>query len=94
MEIETNKRGAPLGNQNAARQRLFYDKLRKILIQEPHRLHSIAEKLITEAENGEAWAIKEIIDRVDGKALQAATFENADGTPLLSGITVTFVRPE
>jgi len=92
MEIETKGRGAPLGNQNAARQRLFYDKLRKILIQEPHRLHSIAEKLISEAENGESWAIKEIIDRVDGKALQA--LENADGTPLLSGIVVSFVKPE
>ena len=47
-----------------------------------------------QAEEGEPWAIKEIIDRVDGKAIQATTIENADGTPLLGGIQVTFIKPE
>jgi hypothetical protein len=44
-----------------------------------------------QAELGEAWAVKEIIDRLDGKAVQV--LENGDGSPLLSGINVTFVRP-
>jgi hypothetical protein len=88
------ERGAQLGNQNAAKSRLFYDKLRLVLVQEPHRLRSIAEQLVTQAEAGEPWAIKEIIDRVDGKAVQATTIENADGTPLLGGIQVTFIKPE
>jgi hypothetical protein len=88
------ERGAPVGNQNAAKSRLFYDKLRLVLVQEPHRLRSIAEQLVTQAEAGEPWAIKEIIDRVDGKAVQATTIENADGTPLLGGIQVTFIKPD
>jgi hypothetical protein len=88
------ERGAQVGNQNAAKSRLFYDKLRLVLVQEPHRLRSIAEQLVTQAEAGEPWAIKEIIDRVDGKAVQATTIENADGTPLLGGIQVTFIKPD
>jgi hypothetical protein len=88
------ERGGQQGNQNAAKSRLFYDKLRLVLVQEPHRLRSIAEQLVSQAEAGEPWAIKEIIDRVDGKAVQATTIENADGTPLLGGIQVTFIKPE
>ena len=86
--------GAPLGNKNAAKSRMFYDKLRLVLTQEPHRLRQIAEQLVSKAEAGEPWAIKEIMDRMDGKAHQAVSVENADGTPLLSGIQVTFIKPE
>jgi hypothetical protein len=88
------ERGGQPGNQNGAKQRMFYDKLRLVLTQEPHRLRSIAEQLVKKAEEGEPWAIKELIDRVDGKAHQAVALENADGTPLLTGIQVTFVKPE
>jgi hypothetical protein len=93
MTIETKDgRGGQIGNQNAAKSRLFYDKLRKVLIQEPQRLNVVAESLIASAEAGEAWAIKELIDRVDGKAIQAV--ENSDGSPLLSGLQVTFVKAQ
>jgi hypothetical protein len=51
-------------------------------------------QLITQAEMGEAWAVKEIIDRLDGKAVQTNQVENSDGTPLLSGIQVMFVKPQ
>jgi hypothetical protein len=88
------ERGAQVGNQNAAKSRMFYDKLRLVLTREPHRLISIAEQLVSQAEEGQPWAIKEIIDRMDGKAIQATTIENADGTPLLGGIQVTFIKPE
>ena len=88
------ERGGQPGNQNAAKQRMFYDKLRLVLTQQPERLRSIAEQLVKKAEEGEPWAIKELIDRVDGKAHQAVALENSDGTPLLTGIQVTFVKPE
>ena len=88
------ERGAQPGNQNAAKSRLFYDQLRKVLKQQPERLNKIAEKLIAEAEAGEAWAIKELIDRVDGKAIQAQELTGADGSPLLQGIQITFVKPD
>jgi hypothetical protein len=85
---------APIGNTNAVKGKMFYDKLRKQLVQEPHRLEKIVGQLITQAEMGEAWAVKEIIDRLDGKAVQTNQVENADGSPLLSGIQVMFVKPQ
>jgi len=84
---------APIGNTNAVKGKMFYDRLRKALTQEPHRLEKIVGQLITQAEMGEAWAVKEMIDRLDGKAVQTNQVENSDGTPLLSGIQVMFVRP-
>ena len=69
------ERGAQLGNQNAAKSRMFYDKLRLVLTTEPHRLRSIAEQLVSQDEEGQPWAIKEIIDRMDGKAIQATLME-------------------
>lgn len=84
--------GAPFGNANGAKQRMFYDKLRLILTQEPERLRKIAEQLVRKAEDGEAWAVKELVDRLDGKSVQAMTVANEDGSPLLAGIKVEFVK--
>ena len=84
---------APIGNANAVKGKMFYDKLRKRLTQEPHRLERIVNELITQAEAGEAWAVKEVIDRLDGKAIQATEMQNSDGSPILSGIQVMFVKP-
>ena len=85
--------GAPLGSKNAAKSRLFYDALRKQLVQNPEKLDKVTDVLITAATNGEAWAVKELIDRMDGKAIQAQEITGADGAPLLTGIEVTFVKP-
>ncbi|UOF80273.1 hypothetical protein [Caudoviricetes sp.] len=85
--------GAPVGNSNASKSRMFYDALRKNLVQNPHRVQTVVENLISAAEANEIWAIKELIDRIDGKAIQANTLENPDGSPLLSGIEITFVKP-
>jgi hypothetical protein len=85
---------APIGNTNAVKGKMFYDKLRKRLTQEPHRLERIVNELITQAEQGEAWAVKEVIDRLDGKAVQTTEMQNSDGTPILSGIQVMFVKPQ
>jgi hypothetical protein len=65
-----------------------------VLTQEPQKLENIVKQLITQAEQGEAWAVKEVIDRLDGKAVQINQMENTDGTPLLSGIQVMFVKPQ
>ena len=83
--------GAPVGNSNASKSRLFYDALRKNLVQNPARVQTVVENLISAAEANEMWAIRELIDRVDGKAVQANTIENSDGSPLLSGIQISFV---
>lgn len=85
--------GAPLGNLNAAKGKMFYDQLRKIAVQEPQRLRNVAETLFSAAELGEPWAVKELIDRFDGKPMQQTELTGAEGAPLLSGIQVTFIKP-
>lgn len=86
--------GAPLGNKNAAKGKIFYDQLRKIAVQEPQKLREVAEGLFEAARAMEPWAVKELIDRLDGKAVQQTELTGQDGEPLLTGIQVTFVRPD
>jgi hypothetical protein len=79
----TNKGGAPLGNTNSKKGKLFHGELHKALIQEDRiKLRQIADKLVEKAIEGESWAVKEIIDRVDGKAVQATEISGADGEDL------------
>jgi hypothetical protein len=85
--------GAPLGNNNAAKGKMFYDQLRKIAVQEPTKLREVAEGLFEAARAMEPWAVKELIDRLDGKAVQQTELTGAEGAPLLQGIQVTFVKP-
>ena len=86
--------GAPIGNQNAAKGRLWNDSLRMAIAQDDRvRVRKAVEKLLDLAAEGEPWAIKELADRLDGKPVQQTVLENSDGTPLLAGIQVTFVKP-
>ncbi len=82
--------GAPEGNQNNKKGKMFYDALRKVLIQNPNKLSSIAEGLIEAADAREPWAVKELLDRVDGKAVQFQEITGADGEAL-QGIQVVFL---
>jgi hypothetical protein len=75
--------GAPEGNQNAVKsKRLFNSALKRALTQGPERVDAIVEKLISLAEGGEAWAVKELIDRVDGKAPQPVVGGDDDDSPI------------
>ena len=86
--------GAPLGNKNASKSRMFSDRLRMVLTQEPHRLRTIAEQLLSKAEEGEPWAIRELMDRLEGKAHQSTSLESADGTTIIPHLQVTFIKPD
>ena len=86
--------GAPLGNKNASKSRMFSDRLRMVLTQEPHRLRTIAEQLVSKAEEGEPWAIRELMDRLEGKAHQSTSLESADGTTIIPHLQVTFIKPD
>jgi hypothetical protein len=92
----TNKGGAPIGNQNGKKGKLFYNQLRKALVQEDSlKLRKIADKLVDAAEKGEPWAIKEVIDRVDGRAVQATEISGVDGDAIeLKLIEFVIKRPE
>jgi hypothetical protein len=96
LPIASNGRGGQLGNQNGKKGKLFYNQLRVALVQEDSRkLRNIAEKLVKAAEAGEPWAIKEVIDRVDGKAVQATEISGVDGEAIeLKQIEFIIKRPE
>jgi hypothetical protein len=61
--------GRPTGSPN--REKPFSDALRIALRGDPLRLRRIAEKLAEKAEQGDLAAIRELADRLDGKATQA-----------------------
>ena len=91
MSIETSKTsGGQPGNNNASKNKLFYERIRKALSQDPQKLANIVDKLIEKAEEGDSWAVKEIMDRIDGKAIQATEISGADGQAL-SGLQVVFI---
>jgi hypothetical protein len=88
------ERGGQIGNKNAAKSRMFSDRLRVVLTTEPHRLRAIAEQLVSKAEEGEPWAIRELMDRLEGKAHQSTSLESADGTTIIPHLQVTFIKPD
>ena len=65
--------GAPKGNKNATKTRIWAEAINKVLIRsdegKKQKLVKLAEKLVDSALDGDMTAIKEIGDRVDGKAL-------------------------
>lgn len=68
------KRGAPIGNKNAVggNKGMWDAAVRRAIAQDSaDRLRVAAEQLLTQAAGGEQWAIKELGDRLDGKAAQA-----------------------
>ena len=90
----TNKGGAPEGNDNAKKGKMFYDQLRRILVQNDQlKLRKISEKLAEAAEKGEAWAIKEIMDRMDGKPVAIQEIQGPGGMELKTGFTLVFEEP-
>jgi ribosomal protein L17 len=67
--------GAPIGNKNAVKNRIWSDAIRRAVLQ-GKRLDKLAEAIITAAEGGDITALKEIGDRLEGKATQVMAGEN------------------
>jgi hypothetical protein len=86
--------GAPFGNNNATKNKLWSDTLRRAIAQDRgNRVRQAAERLLDEAAKGEQWAIKELADRLDGKSIQSNTIQGIEDMPI-SSIEVKFVSPE
>lgn len=88
--------GAPLGNTNGAgrKQKLFDDHLRRAIAQDSsNRLRAAAEQLLTLASEGEQWALKEIADRLDGKAKQQIEATGLDDGPITHKIEMLIIDP-
>jgi hypothetical protein len=85
--------GAPIGNRNAQKGRMWNDALRRAIAQDNgKRLRAAIEQLLNLASNGEPWPIKELADRLDGHPKQVNYIES-EGSDL-TAIRVTFVRPD
>jgi hypothetical protein len=99
MENEEDKEpkvGAPFGNTNSNKNnRIWANTIRKLAIQEDYkRIHVIAEKLFEKAAEGDLGAMKEVGDRLDGKAIAVQEITGADGKDLPIGIGISFVKPD
>lgn len=80
--MSKGKGGAPEGNQNAAKGR----RMARVLesrIEQLNKMRDICDALINRACEGDLVAIKEVFDRIDGKARQQAEITGTDG----SGVT-------
>jgi len=87
--------GAPIGNQNAAKARLWRDAIHRALAKAGREkdpdgeglpvergLKLVAEKFINSCIAGEAWALKDLGDRLDGRPAQAVSLTGADEGPI------------
>lgn len=85
--------GAPIGNNNAQKGRMWNDALRKAIAQDDgKRLRASIEKLLDLASRGEPWAIKELADRLDGRPKQTNILETTDEP--ITCIKIIFVSPD
>lgn len=84
--------GAPIGNKNGTKNRPWAAAInRALLAEDGKKLRELAERLINRALDGDIAALKEIGDRVDGKAV--AEIVGAEGSDLFpKKIEVSLVR--
>jgi len=89
-EINKNLSEAMKGNQNA-RKKPFTEQMKRHLLANPQKLEKIIEKLVDDAVEGNLAAAKEVMDRVEGKPVQAQEITGADGAEFVKGIGFMFV---
>lgn len=70
------KRGAPVGNQNGAKAKIWADVIRRVAMRDKGRLERLANALLKKAEEGDIAALKEIGDRLEGKPVQQVGTDN------------------
>jgi len=92
MDIEERKQLAAKrssevnkGNKNSSKiNRLLGDTLKRKLIQdEAKRANKVVDALLTKAEDGDVHAIKEVLDRSDGKVQQDTKISGDSDEPLM-----------
>jgi hypothetical protein len=81
--------GAPIGNQNAKKAKIWADAVRKA-IDKFGGVDLLAEELVKAGLSGERWALQEIGDRLDGKPPQAIIGDE-DSPPVM--IREIIIRP-
>lgn len=73
------------GNTNSSKiNRLLGNTLKRKLVQdEAQRANKVVEALLLKAEDGDVHAIKEVLDRVDGKVVQESKISGDSDEPLM-----------
>lgn len=84
---------APLGNQNAAKGKPWALAIERALakrsrVEQVEALDSLAEKLLAKCDEGDLTALKELGDRLDGKAKKQKELSGPDGGP----VSVTWLK--
>lgn len=79
--------GAPKGNQNARKAKIWADAIRRAVARRANGdlnggLDSLADKLVQSAASGDQWALKELGDRIDGKVPQGIIGGDPDDAPV------------
>ena len=76
------KVGAPLGNTNGSKGRPWTDAIKRALARRSDSveggLNDLADTFIEAVASGDAWAMKELGDRLEGKSAQSISLGNED----------------
>lgn len=85
--------GAPVGNQNAVKSKLFFGAISRAVAQDDgKRLRASAEKLLDLAAEGEQWAVLALRDTLDGKPAQVIAGD-PDAPLTLQSISIELKKP-
>ncbi len=93
--------GAPAGNQNAARAKVWRSAIERALERRTQsrtdgikEIDALADQLLTLVAQGDLGALKEFGDRIDGKPAQALTHSGPEeGLPVQVEGRIKLVRP-
>lgn len=86
--------GAPIGNKNGAKSRMFEQALHRCIAQDDgDRIRKAAETLLDKAAEGEIWAIQMLADRLDGKPSQQILGAGEEGEHIFGMIERKIVHP-
>lgn len=91
--------GAPKGNQNAKNAKEWQQAIKRALSRYSKEnwragLDKCADQFVQAAASGDAWALKEIGDRIEGKPRQQMELSGPDGGEIPMSGTVRFVDSE
>ena len=89
--------GAPEGNTNHTKGRLWNQAIKRALrkrskTDQLEALDELADKLLSACDQGELTALKELGDRLDGKAAQSVAVSGDENNPLVTKIVREIVR--
>jgi hypothetical protein len=90
---------APLGNQNAAKAKVWTAAVERALsarsaLDRKDALEACANALIDKALEGDMTALKELGDRLEGKPAQAVSLSGPNGGDIPVSVAVRFVKPD